>query len=395
MALVPLIIPEKPAAAMAALRAAGIPAWVVGGAVRDSLLGRPVKDWDLTVECGPEQLARALPDAVPMGGVYGTMTWHGVEITPCRAETGYSDRRHPDTVVFGAGLRQDLARRDFTINAMAYDGAVVTDPYHGHIDLADRVLRCVGEPARRFDEDALRILRLYRFAGVLDFVPELETERAALALAPTLAAVSGQRVREELNKALAGPRPSALGPLLAADGLAAFGLRGGALRVDPDALAPLDQVPPDLLCRWWALLRLTDSSLPAVRRAFDFGRNFCRAVEKLDGWCTGGCPADRHALKLLLMDPPPFSVEDAIRALAAVSPEFAEMPEQYAYLCASGEPYRKEQLAITPAELLALGVPGRKIGAVQRCLLKAVIDTPEWNVWPTLAHMAEGLWPLV
>lgn len=387
----PITMPAQPAAAMAALRAAGIPAWVVGGAVRDSLLGRPVKDWDLTVGCTPAALAAALPDAKPMGGVYGTVVWHGVEITPCRAESGYSDHRHPDQVSFGADLRQDLARRDFTVNAMAWDGQVVIDPYHGRYDLADGVLRCVGDPAVRFAEDALRILRLYRFAGTLGFAPEPATAAAALAQAESLAAVSGQRVRGELEKALAGPRPGALAPLIAAGGLAAFGLPGAALAGRPDELAALDEVPAVPLCRWWALLRLTQASLPRAAKAFGFGRGFCRDIQALDGFYTAGCPADRHALKRRLLTALPAPVEDVAYTMAAVDPAFAGLPGQYAYLCASGEPWRKDQLAITPAELLTLGVPPKRIGAVQACLLRAVVDTPALNVWPTLAQMARGL----
>lgn len=387
----PICIPEKPAAAMASLQRAGIGVWVIGGAVRDSLLGRPVADWDLTVACTPAQLAAALPDAKPIGGEYGTVSWHGVEITPCRAEGAYSDHRHPDTVTFGGDLRADLARRDFTVNAMAYDGRVVTDPYHGRYDLQSRTLRCVGDPAARFAEDALRILRLYRFAGALDFAPEAATAAAALAQAKTLGAVSAQRVRGELNKALAGLRPSALAPLIGAGGLAAFGIPAENLRGGAQALAPLDAVPESLLCRWWALLHLTGADAHRAAAVFDFGRSFVRDFARLDALYAAGCPADRRALKLQLLDLPQFPFADAAETFAAVDPAFVPLPGLFAGLCASREPYRCDQLAITPPELLVEGIPGRKIGAVQKCLLKAVIGTPELNVYPTLAQLAKSL----
>ncbi len=384
-------IPEKPAAALAALEAAGLHAWAVGGAVRDALLGRTAADWDITVAAQPAQLAAALPDAKPMGGVYGTVSWHGVEITPCRAEGGYSDHRHPDAVAFGTDLAADLARRDFTVNAMAWDGRTLTDPYGGQADLQAKLLRCVGEPEVRFGEDALRIMRLYRFAGMLGFAIEENTGAAARRLAPALAAVSAQRVRGELNKACHGARPSALAPLIAADGLTAFGFSGEALRTDPNALAPLDAVPDNLLCRWWALFKLTKSDAYRAGRVFDFGRSFVKDFARMDALYAAGCPADTHALKRLLMEPVPFSFADAAETFAAVSPAFASLPALYRALEKSGEPYRKEQLAVTPAELLVEGIPGRKIGAVQQCLLKAVVDTPALNVYPTLAQMAKQL----
>ncbi len=387
----PIQIPEKPAAALAALHKAGIGAWVVGGAVRDSLLERPVSDWDLTAACQPEQLLAALPQAKPIGGVYGTVSWHGVEITPCRKEEGYTDNRHPDHVTFDADIRSDLARRDFTVNAIAYDGQIAIDPYHGHLDLQERLLRCVGEPKKRFAEDALRILRLYRFAGVLDFSIEEQTNAAALALAHTLATVSAPRVRGELNKALNGARPSALTPLIAAGGLEAFAIPSQKLVQQPEQLAVLDRIPNTMLCRWWAFLRLTGADTQAAAKVFDFGRGFVRDMARLDALYAAGCPQDIHALKLLLMEQPPFPPEDAFAAFAAMDSGFAKLPQMYQDLLVSREPYQKQHLRITPAELLVEGIPGRKIGKVQECLVKAVVDTPSLNVYPTLAQMAKGL----
>lgn len=396
-----ILLPQTVADAMAALQKRNINAWVIGGAVRDSLLQRPVHDWDLTVDCTPQQLADALPEAKPIGGQYGTVSWHGVEITPCRAEADYTDHRHPDLVTFGGGLRADLSRRDFTVNAMAWDGAVVTDPYHGRYDLVEKTLRCVGDPAQRFAEDALRILRLYRFAAQLNFAVEPATGAQALRLAPTLACVSAPRVRSELEKALVGPRPSALWPLVAADGLRPFGVWAapevlhGEQAAGGNPLLPLDEVPAVPLLRWWALARLCGCGLYQMETVLGLSKAFARDANRLDGLAAAGMPADRTALKHRLMDPPPADEEAVVLTLAAVEPAFEELPGLYAGLQASGEPYRKEQLRITPAELLTEGVPAKKIGAVQRCLLQAVIDTPELNVWPTLAQMAKGLKKLV
>ena len=388
--MVTIQIPEMPGRALEALHAAGFGAWVVGGAVRDSLLDRLSADWDLTAACQPEDLLRVLPQAKPMGGVYGTVVWHGVEITPCRTEEGYSDNRHPDAVHFGADIVADLARRDFTVNAMAWDGTQMVDPYHGQEDLQNHLLRCVGQPDRRFTEDALRILRLYRFAGTLGFAIEPGTELAALTLAESLQTVSAPRVRGEVTKALAGPRPSALAPLIAAGGLESFGIPAERLVENPAGLDALDKVPSSALCRWWALLRLTGANPKKVTQIFDFGKSFLRDLLKMDSLYDHGCPVDCHDLKLLLMDNWYVDPDVYLAAFAALDGSFAGASALYRRLLESGEPYLVHHLRITPAELLVEGIPGRKISKVQNCLLKAVIDTPAYNVYPVLAQMAKG-----
>ena len=374
---------------MQRLRQQQINVWVVGGAVRDSLLSRPVSGWDLTADCTPQQLAEALPDAKLIGGTYGAVCLHGIVIAPCR--TGSED----------GGLRADLARRDFTVNAMAWDGEMVTDPYHGRYDLLDRVLRCVGEPAQRFAEDALRILRLYRFAAVLDFTPEPAAEAAALRMAGTVGWVGARQVHTELEKALTGARPSALWPLIATGGLRPFGLWAEpevikqAQAAGQNPLAPLDAVPAVPLLRWWVLAKLCGCGLYRLETALGLSRTFARDANRLDGFYAAGMPADRQQLKQRLMNPPPVPDDALMLALAAVDPAFEELPGLYAALAASREPYRVQHLRITPAELLTEGVPAKKIGAVQQCLVQAVVDSPELNVWPTLARMAKSLKTLV
>ena len=197
---------------LAALRAGGFVACPVGGCVRDSLLGRAPGDWDLCTSARPEQVkACAAPRwrALDTGIAHGTvtvLTGDGpVEVTTFRVEGGYSDHRRPDGVRFVADLEEDLARRDFTINAMALDEGGIVDPFGGRADLAAGFIRCVGEPARRFEEDALRILRALRFASCLDFSIEPATLAAARAAAPTLTRVSAERVFAELDKLLLGP----------------------------------------------------------------------------------------------------------------------------------------------------------------------------------------------
>ena len=197
-----------------ALHGAGHAAYAVGGCVRDSLLGLDPHDWDLCTSARPEQVMALFGEekCIPTGLQHGTVTVKQggglYETTTFRTEGAYSDGRHPDAVCFVPDVREDLARRDFTINAMAYSAEKgLIDPFGGRDDLAAHLVRAVGEPERRFEEDALRILRLYRFAARFGFAIDPATGAAARALGPHLDCVSAERIQEELLKLLAAPRP--------------------------------------------------------------------------------------------------------------------------------------------------------------------------------------------
>ena len=197
-----------------ALHGAGHAAYAVGGCVRDSLLGLDPHDWDLCTSARPEQVMALFGEekCIPTGLQHGTVTVKQggrlYETTTFRTEGVYSDGRHPDAVCFVPEVREDLARRDFTINAMAYSAEEgLIDPFGGRDDLAAHRVRAVGEPERRFEEDALRILRLYRFAARFGFAIDPATGVAARALGPHLDCVSAERIQEELLKLLAAPRP--------------------------------------------------------------------------------------------------------------------------------------------------------------------------------------------
>ena len=204
------------AALLDTLHAAGYAAYAVGGCVRDSLLGRTAHDWDLCTSALPQQVMELFgaEQCIPTGLQHGTVTikYGGqlYETTTFRTEGSYTDGRHPDEVQFVPDVREDLARRDFTINAMAYNEAEgLVDPFGGQKDLQNGLLRAVGEPQQRFTEDALRILRLYRFAARFGFALDAATARAARQLAPHLDCISAERIQEELAKLLAAPQPGA------------------------------------------------------------------------------------------------------------------------------------------------------------------------------------------
>ncbi len=196
------------------LRNAGERAWVVGGCVRDTLRGQAVNDWDVATTARPEKVQKVFRRVIPTGIDHGTVTvlWKGgaYEVTTLRGEGAYTDGRRPDTVVFVEDIDRDLARRDFTVNAIAYDpvDGHVADPFDGLIDMRRKVLRAVGVPSERFQEDGLRILRGARFVATLDFELEEDTEPAFRGALDTFRKVSPERVREEWLKAMKARAPS-------------------------------------------------------------------------------------------------------------------------------------------------------------------------------------------
>ena len=204
-------LPKQAASIIRRLNDAGYSAYAVGGCVRDTLLGRVPKDWDICTSARPEELHRVFAGehVVETGLKHGTLTvvldHVPYEVTTYRVDGAYTDHRHPDGVTFVTDVREDLARRDFTVNAMAYhprEGLI--DAFRGQEDLRQRVIRCVGRPTERFEEDALRILRALRFAAVYGFRLEEEPLAAARMLAPPLTRVAPERIRVELGKLLCG-----------------------------------------------------------------------------------------------------------------------------------------------------------------------------------------------
>ena len=194
------------------IRSHGYEAFIVGGCVRDAVLGRIPGDWDITTSAKPEQVKEIFGKTVDTGLKHGTVTiikhGKGYEVTTYRIDGEYLDGRHPETVEFTPDLREDLKRRDFTINAMAYSHETgIVDEFEGMEDLKRRVIRCVGCADDRFTEDALRILRAVRFAAQLDFVIEDETYKAIVKIAPNLTHVSKERIQVELTKLLLSDHP--------------------------------------------------------------------------------------------------------------------------------------------------------------------------------------------
>jgi tRNA nucleotidyltransferase/poly(A) polymerase len=197
----------------------GFEIYLVGGAVRDFLLGKNPKNFDFTTNANPEKIQSLFPNSF-YNNTYGTVSipveMEGlsslqktiVEITPFRKEEDYSDFRHPKKIKWAKTLEEDLARRDFTINAIAYDGKKIIDPYHGQKDLKEKIIRCVGDPDKRFTEDALRLLRAIRFASQLGFLIEEKTRKAIEKNSQLITKISWERISDEFLKILKSDHPA-------------------------------------------------------------------------------------------------------------------------------------------------------------------------------------------
>ena len=208
------VVPKDALGLCDKLRASGKRAWIVGGCVRDMLLGREVSDWDLCTDARPDELMRIFPRAIPTGIEHGTVTvvvaGKHYEVTSLRGEGAYTDGRRPDSVHFVDDITADLARRDFTVNAIAIDPltAAIIDPFDGQKDLEAKVLRAVGDPRERFSEDGLRVLRAARFVATLELSLDAATEQAIEPTLDTFRKVSAERVRDEWVKTMKARRPS-------------------------------------------------------------------------------------------------------------------------------------------------------------------------------------------
>ncbi|MES2214046.1 MAG: HD domain-containing protein [Patescibacteria group bacterium] len=217
--MVTLKIPKEVSEISRTLKDAGFEAFVVGGSVRDLLIGRTPSDWDLTTNATPEKIQELFPHTF-YENEYGTVgvvndgaiddTLKNVEVTPYRVESGYSDFRRPDSVTWGKTVEEDLARRDFTMNAIAYDidTQKLVDPFHGQDDIEKKLIRTVGKPDERFSEDALRMLRAIRLSATLGFAIEHETQTSIEKNAGLLAHISKERIRDEFTKIILSDAPA-------------------------------------------------------------------------------------------------------------------------------------------------------------------------------------------
>ena len=427
-------LPEKVSRILEQIQAAGFEAYAVGGCVRDSILGRTPDDWDITTSAKPEQIKQIFKRTVDTGIQHGTVTVlldkEGFEVTTYRVDGEYEDSRHPKEVLFTASLEEDLKRRDFTINAMAYnetDGLV--DIFGGIADLQKGIIRCVGNPTERFMEDALRIMRAIRFSAQLGYEIEDNTKQAIKELAPTLSRISAERIQVELVKLMVSPHPDYL--RIAYD----TGVTGVVLpewdkametpqnhphhcySVGEHILHSLDKVPADKVLRLAMLLhdiakpetleiddkgvthfyghavvgeemartilrrlRMDNDTISKVCRLVRFhdygngvepdGRIVRRAVNKVG---EDLFPALLLVRKADILAQSNYKREEKLNTLAAWENCFKAVRE-------AGQCVSLKTLAVNGRDLIEAGLaPGKELGNILESLLKEVLEEPEKN----------------
>ncbi len=247
------------------------------------------------------------------------------------------------------------------------------------------VLGCTGAPGPFFSADPMRALQLIRLAAESGCAADWDCFSAAMEAAPALVHADPLAVRDELNRALTGPCPQALAPLVQAGGLRGVGIRGCA------CLHPLAQAPSGLLSRWWLFLRLCGADAEQAARRMKLGQSFCQDYAHLDELFRAGPPADRLALKRRLAEGAPLPGDEMAALFGLLAPGWDRTAQLYRELLESREPFRVDQLAVTRAELLAGGVSARKAGKVLAMLLKVVVEQPELNVAPVLFQLGGSL----
>jgi tRNA nucleotidyltransferase (CCA-adding enzyme) len=426
----------------------GYEAYIVGGCVRDALLHVEPKDWDITTSASPEEVKQLFSHTVDTGIEHGTVTvlldHEPYEVTTYRVDGKYEDHRRPSEVTFTKSLKEDLLRRDFTINAMAYnDQEGLIDLYGGEKDLAKGLIRCVGVANQRFDEDALRILRALRFAARLDFTIEEETRLAMIAKKEFLRQISAERIREELTKILISDHPELL--VMAYElGITKIILpEWDEMMETPQnnphhlysvglhSLKGIQQIEPNVHLRYAMLLH--DAGKPACKTTDDEG------IDHFTKHPLKSKDIAREVLRRLKFDNETVKVvttlvewhdwrfmkatdinKKAVRRLAnkiGVDLCYQLFKVQHADIMAQSDYQKKQKLDILEKtkslldeivadqecitlkdlklngkDLIAMGVqPGKQIGVILNSLLDLVLEQPELNTEEALAEMAEEM----
>ena len=425
-------LPEKVNTIIQTLQEHGYEAYAVGGCVRDSLLGREPGDWDITTSASPEETKKLFARTVDTGIEHGTVTVllgkEGFEVTTYRIDGKYEDSRHPTEVIFTRNLREDLLRRDFTINAMAYnDTEGIVDIFGGMDDLKRKIIRCVGNARERFGEDALRIMRGVRFAAQLGFSLEKGTKEAMTELAPTLEKISAERIQTELVKLLVSDSPELIREayhlgitaviLPEFDEMMRTGQETKYHRYDvgEHTVQAVCNVPPDKVLRLTMLLH--DVAKPEMKtvdadgtahfkghdirgeqkakeilRRLKFDNDTIHKVTKLVRWHDYRMPAEKKNVRKAMskISAELFPMYLLVKRADILAHSMYRREEElenlsglqkcYEEIVADHECVSLKQLAVTGTDLIGIGMkPGKQIGEVVNELLRIVLEYPEFN----------------
>ena len=368
----------------------GYEAYLVGGCVRDMILGREPGDWDITTSALPEQVKQVFRRTVDTGIQHGTVTVmmgdEGYEVTTYRIDGEYADGRHPDSVTFTPSLTEDLKRRDFTVNAMAYNGNTgLVDEFGGMEDLGRGIIRCVGEPMDRFSEDALRILRAIRFSAQLGFAIEGRTYEAIRAIAPNMVHVSKERIQAELTKLLLSPHPGHIS-MVYETGISPYvseTFHKVPLLGMPSVPA---QVPPVRHMRWAAFLRkcMPDEAVK-ILKDLKLDNDTINRVRTLISWQDYGLGPDKYSIRIAMSRMEPDLFDDLLEFRMCLSEAGARQDLGHTALLVdeirrAGDCISLKTLAVGGNDIIKAGIrPGREVGLTLARLLEMVLEDPARN----------------
>lgn len=388
-----LTFPEYAIKCIHKLEAMGFEAYLVGGCVRDALLGRNISDIDITTNALPRQIIEIFDNTIPTGIKHGTVTvileGNPVEITTYRTEKGYNDSRHPDEVIFVSNLEQDLSRRDFTINAMAYNPKKgLIDLFGGKNDLVLKTIKTVGDPKIRFSEDALRILRAFRFASVLDFTIEDKTRQAAMELKSGINNISGERLLSELIKLSCGKKPSAVLDFVNAGGLECFGIYSALYSPAVfDSLCTFD-LKNDIVPIFFSLFKCDIELITKkLKPSNDLKNHICFLIIKADKLSI----TDKTNLKLALNEHGEQNLILYANQLKLLDSPLSDFIfHLYDEVIRNNEPFRLKDLPIDGKDIMDFGFSGTEVGAILQKLLLHVISHPKDNRRNILLEIAKN-----
>lgn len=386
-----ITLPEEVKKIIGILTANGFEAYAVGGAVRDALLGRTPKDWDVTTNAAPDEIKALFRRTIDTGIEHGTVTVRmngkNFEVTTYRIDGDYQDSRHPDHVTFTASLKEDLKRRDFTINAMAYnEEAGLQDYFGGQEDLRSGTVRAVGVAMERFTEDALRILRAVRFAAELGFTIEESTFAAAKALSGRLSFISAERIREELLRILVSDHPDHVALLEETGALELFFDEYSLKKEEINAL--LRAVPAEKVLRLSAFFGRSGQDLvqsyQIAERVMDylrFDHDTKNSVLHVIRFSDVKLSKNRVQLRRFLNACGREAYENVLTYLEkAEQIDMSPIRSEIGSILAAGECTSLKELAISGKDLIAAGMrPGREMGEILMTLLAEVLEEPEKN----------------
>lgn len=439
-------VPRKARFIVNTIMAAGYEAYVVGGCVRDSILGRTPQDWDITTSATPQQVKALFPRTLDTGLQHGTVTVmqdkEGFEVTTYRIDGEYEDSRHPREVIFTPNLEEDLKRRDFTINAMAYNEEIgLVDLFGGMQDLQEGIIRCVGNAEERFAEDALRMLRAIRFSAQLGYSIEEKTRAAIRLMAPTLSRISAERIQVELVKMMVSDHPDYLREAYALgvtkvflpefDACMETGQHNPHHRysVGEHILHSCLEVGPDKVLRLTMLLHdiAKPGTLTVDKKGISHFYGHAEVGRKMAEKILRRLKFDNHTTQTVctlvkyhdhdtgVKEEP--TLQSARRFMNKIGAEYCpalfavkradilaqsdyrrqeklerlhRWEELYEQICRENQCVSLKQLAVTGKDLIGAGMkPGKELGEVLQFLLRQVLDDPSLNERETLLRMAK------